>query len=151
MSNSTQAHSSKPTPAWRRYWAYCWYAWGISLSHWGLRTRDDSFWRAALGSFDRATRIWPDFARGYYRRGIIRGRELGEHQQGIADLTSATQIAPDWPDPYLQRGLLRRFHGDQDGAVEDLRRYLELDRSSQWRAEAERQLEQIIAETEHHE
>src|SRR5262245_45484009 len=95
---------------WRRILAYCWYGWGLSWCYWGIRTAEQSFFRAGIRAFDRAIRIWPQFAGGFYRRGIIRGRELSEHDAGVADLSRAIELAPDWADPYLQRGLFQRFH-----------------------------------------
>lgn len=131
---------------WRRGLAYWWYAWGMSMCYWGVQTAEQSFFRAGVRSFDRAIRAWPEFAGGFYRRGLIRGRELSEHQQGIADLTRAVDLYPEWPEPYLQRGLFERFHGDARAALADLQRYLELGGAPYWRAEAERQIAALQAD-----
>ena len=125
---------------WRRALAYWWYAWGMSMCYWGIRTAEQSFYRAGVRSFDRAIRVWPQFAGGFYRRGLIRGRELSEHQAGIDDLTRAIELYPEWPDPYLQRGLFQRFHGDPRAAIADLQRYIDLGGEAPWRDEAERQI-----------
>jgi regulator of sirC expression with transglutaminase-like and TPR domain len=85
-------------------------------------------------------RAWPEFSAAYLRRGVIRGRELGEHREAVADLTRVIELSPEWPEPYLQRGLTQRFHGDPRAAVGDLERYLELGGMPVWREEAERQL-----------
>lgn len=141
---------AQQTSWWRRAGAYTLYAWGMSLCYWGVRTTDLSFFRAGVDAYSRALRLWPQFAAGYHRRGVIRGRELGEHQAGIEDLGRAIAVAPEWPEPYLQRGLLRRFHGDPIGALEDLRQYLKLSGAgATWRAEAERQIAALEAETDH--
>jgi len=131
---------------WRRALAYWWYTWGLSLCYWGIRTAEQSFFRAGVRSFDRAIHVWPGFAGGVYRRGLIRGRELSQHLQGIADLTRAIELYPEWPDPYLQRGLFQRFHGDPHAAITDLQRYLELGGDRAWRGEAERQIATLQAE-----
>lgn len=141
------AESTGETIALRhRALAYMWYAWGMSLCYWGIRTAEPSFYRAGMRSFDRAIRIWPQFAGGFYRRGLIRGRELGEPHQGIADLTRAIELYPEWPDPYLQRGLFERFHGDPHAAIADLQRYIALGGDTYWRGEAERQIAAIQAD-----
>lgn len=134
------------TPVWRRAAARATYMWGLSLHYWGLRTSERSLFQAAIGSFTRAVELWPAFAISYYRRGVTRGRELGEYSQGIDDLTRALALHPDWADAYLQRGLLQRFHGDPHLAATDLRRFLELAGDSPWRSEAEHQLAQIADE-----
>ena len=131
---------------WRRALAYWWYAWGLSWCYWGIRTAEQTFFRAGIRSFDRAIRIWPEFAGAFYRRGLIRGRELGQHQPGIDDLSRAIGLYPDWAEPYLQRGLFQRFHGDPHAAIADLQRYLELGGEREWRGEAERQIAMVRAE-----
>lgn len=136
------------TATWRRMLAYCWYAWGLSWCHWGIRTAEQAFFRAGIRSFDRAVRIWPQFAGGFYRRGVIRGRELSEHSAGIADLSRAIALSPDWAEPYLQRGLFQRFHGDLHAAIADLQHYITLTDDPFWRGEAERQITMIQAELE---
>lgn len=133
-------------PQWRRALAYWWYAWGLSWCYWGIRSASQSFFRAGIRSFDRALRQWPGFTLVYYRRGLIRGRELSDYAGAIGDLTRAIELAPAWADPYLQRGLFERFHGNQLAALADLTRYLSLDGGTAWRAEAERQIAQIRAE-----
>lgn len=134
------AASEQPSGLWARIVGRWWYLWGTSLCYWGIRTADRSFYQGGVRAYNRAIQARPDFAQGYYRRGLIRGRELGEYRQGIDDLGRAIALAPEWPEPYLQRGLLQRFHGDPRAALDDLRRYLELGGAPYWRAEAERQI-----------
>ncbi len=116
------------------------YAWGLSLCLAGHRTTERSFYTAGVAAFSRAAKIWPTFAPAFYRRGVIRGRELGEYQAAIADLTQAGMLQPDWPEPYLQRGLFHRFNHQTTAALTDLRRYMELAPAGFWRDEAERQI-----------
>jgi tetratricopeptide (TPR) repeat protein len=133
---------------WRRILAYWWYMWGLSWCYWGIRTAEQWFFRGGIRAFDRALRVWPGFAGGFYRRGLIRGRELSQHQQAIDDLTKAIELDPEWPDPYLQRGLFQRFHGDPRAAIEDLQRFLDLGGDRTWRGEAERQIAMLRADLE---
>jgi tetratricopeptide (TPR) repeat protein len=131
---------------WRRISARFWYAWGLSLCYSGNRTADRSFYRAGVDSFSRAATIWPEMAAAYYRRGLIRGRELGEYALAISDLERASALRPDWPEPYLQRGLFHRFQGRAEAAIPELRRYIELAAPGYWRDEAGRQLELVRVE-----
>ncbi|HEU5098668.1 MAG TPA: tetratricopeptide repeat protein [Roseiflexaceae bacterium] len=132
--------------AWRQGLAYWWYAWGLSWCYWGVRMSSQSFFRAGIRSFSRTLRLWPAFAPGYYRRGLIRGRELNQHAAAIEDLSRAIELDPQWPEPYLQRGLFQRFHGDSRAALADLQRYVELSDDPFWRGEAERQIGMIHGE-----
>ena len=140
--------SSAEASAWAssRALAYWCYAWGLSWCAWGIRTASPALFRAGIRSFDRALRLWPAFARGYYRRGLIRGRELNEHAAGIADMGRAIAIDPQWPAPYLQRGLFERFHGDLRAALADLQQYVAISDDPFWRGEAERQIAMIQAD-----
>jgi tetratricopeptide (TPR) repeat protein len=133
---------------WRQIRARFWYAWGLSLCYNGNRSADRSFYEAGIGSFSRAAAIWPDMAAAYYRRGLIRGRELGEYAAAIRDLERASALRPEWPEPYLQRGLFHRFHGRSAAAIPELRRYIELSGPGYWRDEAGRQLEQSQIEAQ---
>lgn len=136
-----------PKPSlWQRLLARWWYAWGQSLCHFGNRTAERSFYESGVRSFGRATRLWPTFAAAYYRRGLIRGRELNEYAAAVADLSTAMELLPDWPDPYLQRGLFHRFNGAPAAALADLQRYLELGGDAYWRSEAERHVTLLRAE-----
>jgi tetratricopeptide (TPR) repeat protein len=133
-------------PLWNRIRARLWYAWGLSLCYNGNRLHDRSYYTAGVDSFGRATRAWPEYAPAYYRRGLIRGRELGDYRGAIVDLTRACALRPTWPDPYLQRGLFHRFHGNPQAARDDLTHYVELAEAGYWRDEAARQIGLIQAE-----
>lgn len=129
-----------------RLQARCWYAWGLSLCYTGNRLHDRSYYRAGVDAFQRAVKCWPRFAQAWYRRGLMRGRELGEYAAAIADLEQASGLRPEWPEPYLQRGLFHRFNNSPRQASAELRRYLELAPAGYWRDEATRQLAQLASE-----
>lgn len=124
----------------RRFLAHCWYLWGLSVCYAAARAQDRSLFRAGAASFGRALKSWPTFAQAYYQRGALRGRELGEYDGAVADLSRASELDPSWPEPYLQRGLLYRFNHKTAEARADLARYLELAPEGEWREEAARQL-----------
>lgn len=126
--------------------AYLWYGMAQSICYWGLRTLDPDLFRLGIGCYNRAIDSWPGFAHAYYWRGRIRGRELHEHTQALADLNQAIALDPAWPDAFLQRGLIQRFHGDPQAALADLRTYLSLGGEPYWRFEAERQIQMLQAE-----
>lgn len=141
-----QSTSDQQPGLWQRIRAYWWYAWGMSSCYWGIRSAEQMLFREGIRSFDRALKVWPQFAQVYYRRGLIRGRELSEYRQAIADLRRASELAPEWPEPYLQRGLFERFHGDPHAAIENLQRFLSLGTNHSWRGEAEHQIQMLQAE-----
>lgn len=135
-----------PITWWRRIAAYWLYSWGQALCYWGIQTAEAWFFRAGVGAFGAAIRTWPEFTHAYYRRGLIRGRELSEHTAGIADLTRVIELSPEWAEAYLQRGLFQRFHGEPRAAIADLEQFLRLGGELYWRLEAERQLRMLREE-----
>ncbi len=137
--------SARPS-LWGRIRAHWWYVWGLSLCYYGNLSQERSFYRSGVESFGRTLQLWPTYGAALYQRGLIRGRELGEHSAAIADLGQASELRPDWADPYLQRGLFHRFHGDPRDAIADLERYVQLAEMGYWRDEARRQIDILRAE-----
>jgi tetratricopeptide (TPR) repeat protein len=90
--------------------------------------------------------VWPDFAGAYYQAGRIRGRELGEYDQALTDLSNAIRLAPEWAEPYLQRGMLQRFHGEIEAALSDLRQFVAIAPEGYWKNEALHQIEALVAD-----
>ena len=72
---------------------------GQSACYWGVRTAERSIFRIGLIFFNWALRIWPGFALAYYRRGLVRGRELGQYREALRDLGEAIKLEPEWPEP----------------------------------------------------
>jgi tetratricopeptide (TPR) repeat protein len=138
---SQQTHVA-PTST-QRMLAFWWYAWGQTVCYWGIRTAERALFRCGVALYSRAVKVWPEFALAYYRRGLIRGRELSQHREALADLSTAIRLEPEWPEPYLQRGLFQRFHGEPRAAIADLERYLALGGDVYWRIEAERQIHML--------
>ncbi|GAB4114591.1 MAG: hypothetical protein Fur005_18190 [Roseiflexaceae bacterium] len=143
----TDKPTSEVSPL-RQGLAYWWYIWGQSLSYWGVRSAERILFRWAIAAYGSALAAWPEFPLAYYRRGLIRGRELSQYPEALADLTRAIELEPTWPEPYLERGMFQRFHGDLQAALADLQHYLSLGGEFYWRLEAERQIAQIRRELE---
>jgi tetratricopeptide (TPR) repeat protein len=133
-------------PAWRRWLAFWWYIWAQSFCYWGIRTAEQVFFRIGISFYTNALQVWPGYVMARYRRGLIRGRELGEYREAHEDLTSVIALHAEWPEPYLQRGLFQRFHGDPHAAIADLQQYLALGGEPYWRFEAQQQITMLREE-----
>jgi tetratricopeptide (TPR) repeat protein len=144
----SESSSGATALSFRRALAYWWYALAQTACYWGIRTAERTLFRWGIACFSRAIAARPEFAQAYYRRGLIRGRELSQHAEALSDLTRAIELVPEWPEPYLQRGLFQRFHGDQQAAIADLERYLALGGDVYWRLEAERQIRLMREESQ---
>ncbi len=133
----------------RRTLAYWWYIWGLSICYSANRMVDKGLYASGVRSFQRAIRLWPQFAGAYYRSGLIRGRELGEYNGALIDLGRAILLEPEWADPYLQRGMFQRFQGQSAAALADLQHFVGLAEEGYWKQEALRQIEALRAEQAH--
>ncbi len=60
----------------------------------------------AIGDFNKAIRLKPDFAEAYYHRGISKF-ELVEYEDAIADINDAIKYNPDYFQAYAKRGEIR--------------------------------------------
>ena len=72
----------------------------------------------AIGDFDKAIELDPQFAKAYNNRGNAYYRK-GDYDQAIV-------IDPKYADAYTVRGAAYYFLGDSDHAIVDLERALEL-------------------------
>lgn len=131
---------------WQRWLAFWWYIWAQSFCYWGIRTAEPAFFRTGITLYGYALGVWPSYTHALYRRGLIRGRELSQHREALADLSRAIELDREWPEPYLQRGLFQRFHGDPHAAITDLQQFLELGGDTYWRLEAQRQIAMLREE-----
>ena len=89
----------------------------LSLKHANTKITSRDY-KAAITDYDRATKIDPDNAAVYHKRGLAKAA-LGEHRAAIADYDRAIEIDPDNATVYHNRGIAKRVIGDQEGATKD--------------------------------
>ena len=91
-----------------------------------------TLWHTAKGDFEKrfadcneAIRCWPNWAMGYYKRGIAR-RESGEYDKAITDFSQAIRLDPNYANARFDRGVAwrqrvrtSRKNSDYDNAVAD--------------------------------
>lgn len=71
----------------------------------------------------------PEEALRYMARGeaaVESAQSSGDFKSAIAEFEKACAIAPNWPNPFFNLGLVQEKAGDFDGAIKNLKRYLEL-------------------------
>jgi tetratricopeptide (TPR) repeat protein len=66
---------------------------------------DDGYYaKGAIGDFDKAIKLKPDYAVAYRNRGVAQ-LQLGQLPQAAADLNRAIQLQPDDAEAYKARGM----------------------------------------------
>ena len=80
----------------------------------------------AIGAYDEAIRLQPDFANAYVNRGLAK-EKLGQHESAIMDYSSAIKIDPTLAGAYNNRGSAKRKLGQYFLALEDLSTAIQLD------------------------
>jgi tetratricopeptide (TPR) repeat protein len=78
-------------------------------------------YKNAIGEYNRAIEIDPDYAPAYYNRGLAYA-ELGDTSKAIEDWTKAIEIDPDYADAYKSRGDVYRLLDEYERALADYRR-----------------------------
>ena len=63
------------------------------------------YW-AAIGQFNAAIHLKPDFTDAYYNRGLAK-TQLGKYTAAIADYDTVIRLKPNDADAYIQRGVVR--------------------------------------------
>jgi tetratricopeptide (TPR) repeat protein len=79
----------------------------------------------ALGHFNKAIELDPEFALAYSSRGMLK-RSLGDLDGALADLNKALELKADLPETYIVRAATKNAKGDLDGALADYDRAIEL-------------------------
>ena len=82
---------------------------------------------AALRDLDAVVEQDPDFAPGFYNRGVVH-MQVERYEEAVRDFTRAIELDPEDAWNYFSRGrILRYFFSDLDGALENMSRAIELD------------------------
>ena len=80
----------------------------------------------AIGAYDEAIGLRPDFANAYVNRGLAK-EKLGQHESAIMDYSSAIKIDSTLAGAYNNRGVAKRKLGQYFLALEDLSTAIQLD------------------------
>jgi len=92
------------------------------FSYWFDKGRDDLLagrYRAAIGNFDEAIRLNPDFSPSYNERGVAKGR-LHRHEEAILDYSRAIEIESSDACYFLNRGIAKVNFKQFQEALKDL-------------------------------
>jgi tetratricopeptide (TPR) repeat protein len=85
-------------------------------------------YNGALGDFNRAIQLDPNFAYAYNGRGAIKAEINNDIQGGLADLNRAIQLDPNLAGAYKNRGVVRvRKLNDLQGGLADFDRAIQID------------------------
>ena len=79
----------------------------------------------AIGEYDKAIELKPDYADAYNNRGNIHAYQ-GEYDQAIADFDRAIKLKPGYADAYNNRGATYYDKGEYDQAIADYGKAIEL-------------------------
>ena len=95
-----------------------------------------AYYQAALADFNQVLALDPAYESAYLKRCSTQ-YQLKQYQAGLPDCDEYVRRRPDAFDGHYTRGILRGRAGDQDGALADYRRAIELadnpaDAASAW-------------------
>ena len=83
--------------------------------------------RSAIVSYDEAIRLYPDYSKAYFNRGMAYYK-LNEIDKAIADFSEAVTIKQDYIDAYYQRGIAYYYSQRQyEEAIADFNQVIVLD------------------------
>jgi tetratricopeptide (TPR) repeat protein len=90
----------------------------------GVLSRDD--YNRAVGFFERATEIDPDYAEAWYQAGFSYGM-LGRHTEALKASRQAAKLRPDWAETFVNIGASSFALGQYKEAVDAYRSATKLD------------------------
>jgi tetratricopeptide (TPR) repeat protein len=73
----------------------------------------------ALADFDRAVGLYPDYARAYHLRGLVKAQQ-GHDLAALEDFDKAIELDTDYGAAYASRAATRLKLGQEDLAAEDM-------------------------------
>jgi tetratricopeptide (TPR) repeat protein len=118
----------------RRFiWSWLLYTWGGLHRLFGNQNSMKSEHERAVHYFSRAYAVDPRFRNARLQRGILLGRELGRHDEALADFGALLADDPDYGPALLNRALVLQELGRYREALADLDAYLNLpDKEEHW-------------------
>jgi len=96
----------------------------------------------ALADLDKAIELDPDSVAARFNRGSMHFN-ASRFDQALIDFERCIAVDPHAPPPYFNLAMTREQLGDKDGAIADLKRFLELAQSEDWRDIAEKKLAEL--------
>jgi tetratricopeptide (TPR) repeat protein len=91
----------------------------------GARKYNRGNYRGAIGDYDQAIKLKPDYANTYHNRGLARSA-LDDKQGAITDYDQSIMLNPDYADAYYNRGLAYKALGDKQEAIADYQKAADL-------------------------
>ena|GEM_PF-996361 len=96
----------------------------------------------AMADLDKAIELDPDSVAARFNRGSMHFNAQ-RFDQALIDSERCIAVDPHAPPPYFNLAMTREQLGDTDGAIADLKRFLELAQSEDWRDIAEKKLAEL--------
>lgn len=97
--------------------------------------------REALNDLDKAITLNPDLVAAHFNRGAIH-YSSSEFALALKDFNACIAIDPHAAGPYFNRASSKDALGDRTGAIEDIKRFIEIAGNNDWKATAEKLLKQ---------
>ena len=94
----------------------------------------------ALQDLDRAIELSPELLAAYFNRGAIHFSS-DSFDLALKDFDSCIAIDPHQAGPYFNRAAARDALGDRAGAIEDIKRFMEIAGDSSWQDTAQQLLD----------
>ena len=135
----------------RLLWTWILYTWGGLHRYFGIQNSMRSEFERAVHYFGRALAVDPAFYNAQLQRGILLSRELGRHDEALADFDTLLSVNEAWPEVLLNRAIACQELARFEEALQDLDAYLALPEPGDSAAEARRMaavLREILAEQE---
>ncbi len=98
---------------------------GVAYAMRGLAYLDRADMAHAIGDFNRAIDLAPNFAPAYQNRGNA-WYARGNFGQALADYDKAIALEPEEPSPYVNRAAVKRDLGYNEGALADYQKAISL-------------------------
>lgn len=129
-------------------WSWALYTWGGLHRYFGIANTMPSEYERAIHYFSRAYEVDPTFTAARLQRGVLLSRELGRHEEALADFDAILAELPNEPAALLNRGLALQAHGRFHEALVDLEAYLSLPQQEQHFEETQRLVQTLRALTQ---